>query len=397
MIIFVSDIRLNDNRSSTKLLSPFFDELIKYDHIILSPNALETVTKSGLNIVSFWLPFYKHKNLNLRLISEVLLPIFSFCCLINNKKIKISSVRKVITYSPSIFNVFFIKLLNMVTMGQKPRSFLILRDIFPDWAEDAGVIRNKYIVKLFRFFAKFQFTTFDVVGVQDKDALTHVQKKYNVTSDMLVLPNWLEDTSKTRCSDVSFIWQSTFREYKYNIIYTGNIGPAQNLSVILQEFLCCDPSLTVDTAIHIYGDGLEFDTLQREYGHIIDKNETSIYFWGSVSLLECEIALSNASAALFSLNNNLSVNNIPGKYMQYTSVGLPLLALVNTGNPVIEQIKNYGVGIACSYRGGPEVYDAWKAFLIGLQNNAFENSRPIYEDLFQFNNAAKDLIDWMQA
>lgn len=392
MIVFVSDIRVDDNRSSTKLLKPFFDELINYEHVVLSPNAFRIIERPGLNVISFWLPFYKNKNLLLRMVSELLLPIFSFFWLIGNKDTKIANINKIISYSPSIFNVFFIIFVNIVTVGRTVSSFLILRDIFPDWARDAGVIKSKYIFKFFKVISNLQFTIYDKVGVQDQASLSYIYNNYKVSSDIMVLPNWLEDTQDNKSVNSIFGWQSVFQEFDYNLIYTGNVGPAQDLGLLLQGFNNCDSLLSNNCAIHIFGDGLEAEILKSKYG----KNGSNIYFWGQVSTLECEAALSCASAALFTLKNELRVNNVPGKYMQYTAFGLPLLAVVNPSNPVIQQIRNYNAGIVCSGREVADISNSCEIFLNGLQGDSFESSRQIYEDFFKFPVAAGVLVSWMK-
>lgn len=389
MILFISDIKLTDSRSSTKLLRPLIEELKLHEYVLLSPN---TITNHSENTFGFPVPFYKSTNYPLRLLSEVLLPLSALVCYFWFRKKYSAPVSKIVAYSPSIFNVFFVIFFRILFFRRRIEAFLILRDIFPDWAEHATVIRNKFALKLLYRIAGLQYRTFDVVGVQDSAAIKHIQANYSVKSSLVVLPNWYEKNDPEEADTSDFKWSSEFSKHEINLTYTGNVGPAQGLGPLLKLITKTNSGGLTGLAVHIFGGGQEYEILSNEYSK---KGKTGIYFWGSVPTEECNLALARSSGAVFTLNNDLTVNNIPGKYMQYTCLGLPIFASVNSGNPVIQQINATHSGVAGHYKSNAELIRHFCLFVQKVRTNEFNSSKAIYEQNFTFKSAAVELIEWL--
>ena len=77
-------------------------------------------------------------------------------------------------WSPSIFFtplVIYLKIIN------RCRTYLILRDIFPQWAIDLGIIKNNFIAFIFKFFYYFQFLASDIVGIQSFGDHKYIPRK----------------------------------------------------------------------------------------------------------------------------------------------------------------------------------------------------------------------------
>lgn len=91
----------------------------------------------------------------------------------------------VIWYSPTIFLSPVVKL---IKRHSHCRTYLILRDIFPNWLVDLGIIRKGLIYYFFQYIAKKQYQLADTIGIQSpgnrvflKDTAQHIE----------VLNNWL--------------------------------------------------------------------------------------------------------------------------------------------------------------------------------------------------------------
>ncbi len=69
----------------------------------------------------------------------------------------------VVYYSPTIFFGSFV---NRVRSLYGCGSYLILRDIFPKWALDAGVLKDGMIYRYFCRKEMEQYRAADVIGVQ---------------------------------------------------------------------------------------------------------------------------------------------------------------------------------------------------------------------------------------
>src|SRR3954469_17722260 len=66
-------------------------------------------------------------------------------------------------YSPPIF---FGALIWVLRRGSGARTYLILRDIFPEWAVDLGLVNKGPVYLVFKAIAALQYAVADVIGVQ---------------------------------------------------------------------------------------------------------------------------------------------------------------------------------------------------------------------------------------
>ena len=137
-----------------------------------------------------------------------------------------------INYSPSIF------------WGRLARElknngafvYLILRDFFPQWVIDQGIIsKTSIITKYFRFFEKLNYKSADIIGVQSNANIESFNKMspykhpnvrvlYNWSDGKLYKPNGL-------------FGKSILKKYNINdkiiMFYGGNIGHAQDMQNVV--------------------------------------------------------------------------------------------------------------------------------------------------------------------
>jgi glycosyltransferase involved in cell wall biosynthesis len=282
----------------------------------------------GVNVFRF--PSGKLKNISkpLRLLNEFLLPFRAwyygrnhFC----QKKIDL-----VVCYSPSIFwwwLVFKIKTI------WKSNTYLILRDLFPQWAIDNGLIRkNTLLTKFFLLVEKLNYKQADTIGLMSENNLKWFNHYYKGSAKLEVLFNWatentyvesLEDSSKNLPSYRSKLGL----EGKIVYFYGGNIGSAQDMSQILR--LAKNLSYYTEAHFLLVGAGDEFELIDR---FIKSENLGNLTLLNSVSQDQFQRMLKEFDVGLFCLNRNHSTHNFPGKILGYLVHGLPVLGSVNPGN-----------------------------------------------------------------
>ena len=137
----------------------------------------------------------------------------------------------VVFYAPSIF---FGQLVQRLKALWGCPSYLILRDIFPQWAVDAGLIREKGILhRYLKVKEKQQYRAADVIGVEAKGNITYLQKAlFKKESCTELLYNWV---SGRQVNAKSAEWRERLGlKDKVVFIYGGNIGVAQDMDNILR-------------------------------------------------------------------------------------------------------------------------------------------------------------------
>jgi glycosyltransferase involved in cell wall biosynthesis len=240
----------------------------------------------------------------------------------------------VIWWSPTIFFGFFIYVLKR--SASNCRTYLILRDIFPEWAVDLGLLRKGPIYLFFRIVAKFQYSLADTIGVQSSSNLAFLPKRDMRSARSLeVLHNWQAELPPVGTSiDV----KNTCLAGRKIFLYIGNMGIAQSMESLIKlaEIL----SHREDIGFLFVGRGSEVTRLKALVAKI---HLTNIIFFDEVDSREMPSLLAQCYVGLVSLDSRHKTHNIPGKLLTYLIYGLPVLAKVNSGD-LVQLIEDEGIG-----------------------------------------------------
>ena len=240
----------------------------------------------------------------------------------------------IVWYSPTIFWGPLVKQLKTFF---NCRAYLILRDIFPDWAWDLEVIRSKLIYAFFRRIASNQFSQADRIGVQSPNNVTYLAKHYSqYISKVEVLWNWVGSIRSKPCSiDLS---KSSLRG-KLILVYAGNLGVAQDVGRFLDlvKYVQDRPNI----GFIFVGRGSKKAELEKQTK---DLNLKHILFFDEIDSQELPNLYKQCIAGLIGLDSRHTTQNIPGKFLSYIQSGLPVLGFVNPGNDLLALTEQWGVG-----------------------------------------------------
>lgn len=243
----------------------------------------------------------------------------------------------VVWYSPSIFHGL---LAGSLKKRSNCKGYLIIRDIFPEWAIDMGLIGRGLPYLLFNVVARYQYSVADVIGVQTKGNLSYFEKWQQKPDRKLeVLQNWLDKPATVRCSiplkKINLAGRRVF-------IYAGNMGIAQGMDILLD--LAEQMLNRTDVGFLFVGRGSDVTRLKVSS---INRNLHNIVFWDEIHPDEIPDLYSQCSVGLVALDPRHKSHNIPGKFLTYMQCGLPVLANVNKGNDLAELIRDEQVGQVC--------------------------------------------------
>lgn len=252
---------------------------------------------------------------------------------------KSQSYDLVVCYSPTIF---WSGLLKKIKAINDCTIYLVLRDIFPQWALDTGLLsRYGLIYWYFRIHEIRLYESVDFIGVQSPANLNYfLNSSLNGRYKLEVLYNW------TKIQDHKLVL-SEFRsklglEGKVIFMYGGNMGVAQDIDNILR--LATNLKNENNIFFILVGDGSEFKRLKI----LIDKNGFSnIKIFPAVSQIEYEKILAECDVGLITLRRDFKTHNIPGKLLSYLELRKPILASINIGNDLDTIIQDYNTGLVC--------------------------------------------------
>ncbi|TKB05342.1 MAG: glycosyltransferase family 4 protein, partial [Mesorhizobium sp.] len=111
------------------------------------------------------------------------------------------------------------------------KGYLIIRDIFPEWAVDMGLMGRGLPYRFFDAIARYQYSIADVIGVQTPGNLAYFNRWRRRSGRVLeVLQNWLDKPSNVRCS---IRVSETPLAGRKLFVYAGNMGVAQSVGIVL--------------------------------------------------------------------------------------------------------------------------------------------------------------------
>jgi len=291
----------------------------------------------------------------------------------------------IVTYSPSIF---FATLVHKLKSLWECPSYLVLRDIFPKWAVDAGIIRKGLVYKYFRRIELLQYAAADVIGVESPGNLRYFadelpDKGYRVE----VLFSWTNAQKRLR-QGTSYRADLGLAN-KVVFFYGGNIGLAQDMSNILR--LADNLKEREDIFFLLVGSGMEVPRLSAEIHNLRLSN---IAILPPVDQDEYLQMLMEFDVGLVSLDRRLSTNNLPGKLFGYMTCSKPILASINPSNDLARLLREADAGVVCENGCDQSLYAA--AVRLASDNDLRErmgkNSRILLEAKFSVNTAATQIM-----
>jgi glycosyltransferase involved in cell wall biosynthesis len=290
----------------------------------------------------------------------------------------------IVFYSPSIF--FGALVTRLKALWNCP-SYLILRDIFPQWAVDTGVMRKGVIYQYFRRKELEQYAAADVIGVQSPANLKYFSEQLPEKNYRLeVVLNWTALNQQN-------LLATNFRERlglegKVVFFYGGNIGVAQDMDNIVR--LATNLKGNPRVYLLLVGEGSEVDRLNRL---IKESGLGNMRILPAVAQPEYLAMLSEFDVGLMSLDRRLLTQNIPGKLLGYMYHSMPILASLNPDNDLQQLLEQNNAGL-CSLNGEDQKFQANALRLCDpeLRKQIGRNARKLLERDFSVTSTVDKIL-----
>ncbi len=293
--------------------------------------------KDNIEIIRVLTPQLKNNNHIKRAFVELFMPFYIYRRLLKYKLVK-DRYDAIVWYSPSIF---FGPLIYFLKKKNSCKTYLILRDIFPKWARDMGLIRKGlpyYFLKLVEYF---QYSVADTIGYQSVSNFEYLKKfEKKDKCKIELLRNWL--TYNNEQSTCSIMINKTHLAGKKIFIYTGNIGIAQGVEKFIDTIFQIS-LLRDDIGFVFVGRGDELNNVINKCNKLNLKN---VIFFDEIPNNEIPKLYEQCNYGLVLLDPMHTTQNIPGKFISYITYGIPVFACLNKGNDLIDIINNHYVGHA---------------------------------------------------
>lgn len=290
----------------------------------------------------------------------------------------------VVFYSPSIFHG---PLVSKLKKNSRCKSYLILRDIFPDWAVDIGLMGYGLPYLFFHAVARYQYSVADFIGVQSQGNKVYFKYwKQQLGRKLEVLQNWLDKPAQG-FSTISV--NETSLRGRNVLLYAGNMGIAQSLEIFLD--LAQQLHSREDVGFLFVGRGSEVARLN----FLANKRQlNNVLFYEEIHPNEIPGLCSQCVAGIVALDPRHRSHNIPGKFLTYMQNGLPVLANINKGNDLAKMIREQRVGQVCESNQVEDLVELVNNLLnqIKSEDDLSYRCRDLFDREFAVEIAAQKIV-----
>ena len=267
------------------------------------------------------------------------------------------------------------------------KSYLIIRDIFPEWAVDMGLMSRGLPYRFFKTVARYQYSVADTIGVQTPGNLAYFGNWASSTGRTVeVLQNWLGQAPKQDCTIQ--VAQTVLAGRKV-FVYAGNMGVAQGMDILLA--LAQRLRHRPDVGFLFVGRGREAKSLAA---HAHTRGLSNVLFRDEIHPDEIPALYAQCHIGLVALDPRHKSHNIPGKFLTYMQSGLPVLANINPGNDLAEMIRAENVGRVSEDNSVDALQKLAEELLetLGTDPNLPARCQALFARLFSPETAVKQIV-----
>jgi glycosyltransferase involved in cell wall biosynthesis len=240
--------------------------------------------------------------------------------------------------------ITFSRVIQFIKKRDNAKSYLLLKDIFPQNAVDLGMMKRDGI--LHRFFQRKEkqlYKVSDYIGCMSpanvQYLLQHNPKIYS--KNVEVNPNSIElaEDSKAEPDKMQLRRELDLPENKTIFIYGGNLGKPQGLDFLLEMMEACTP---IEEAYFIVaGSGTEYAKIKRWFDQKMPSNAQLIK---ALPKPEYDRLVRACDVGLIFLDKRFTIPNYPSRLLSYLENHMPVISATDSNTDIgkISAENNYG-------------------------------------------------------
>lgn len=231
--------------------------------------------------------------------------------------------------------------------SQKCKTYLMLKDIFPQNAVDLGMMRNGGL--LHRYFRRKErkiYKISDTIGCMSPANIQYLQNHNTIGGEKIELcPNALQARDPLRLSAEKIV--ALKAEYgipsdKRVLVYGGNLGRPQGIPFLMQ--CLADAKEREDVFFLIVGGGTEFDALKTFIEENGIQNAKLVGHLPRNSYFEL---MCTADVGMIFLDSRFTIPNFPSRILPYMENEMPIACVTDEATDVGLIAEENGFGWQC--------------------------------------------------
>jgi len=241
--------------------------------------------------------------------------------------------------------ITFNRLINEYRVRFNVKTYLLLKDIFPQNAVDLKIMSSKGIIyKYFKKQEQFLYRISDWIGT-----MSEANRKYLINENpwidpqkVEINPNSIEVVNKKCSNSTNRYITDCLKEGKIIFVYGGNLGKPQGVDFLLEVIKECED---INNAYFlIVGTGTESNKILKWFDSNIPKNAMYI---NELARDNYDELLTKCHVGLVFLNKDFSIPNYPSRILPYMKNKLPVLLATDIVTDVGKDAEENEYGLWC--------------------------------------------------
>jgi len=346
-ILFLTLAKINsidDNSIYQDLLRKFSEE--GHSIFIVTPierrfgESTRLYQNNGVSVLKVWTPNIQKTNIIEKGIGTIILELLFKKAI--NRHFKNEKFDLIIYSTPPIT---FTSLVNTLKKKNDAKTYLLLKDIFPQNAVDLKMFSDKGI--LYKYFRRKEIQLYkmsDWIGCMSKENKKYILKHnlYLKEDKVEVNPNsiYLKEYINSIYNNHEFL--NLIPKNKTIFIYGGNLGKPQGIDFLLDIIIATRNN--AKAFFVIVGSGTETSRIMQWFY----KNQpANAIFINELNQADYDGLLQNCHVGLVFLNPNFTIPNYPSRILAYMKNKLPILFATDKNTDVGREAEEYEYGLWC--------------------------------------------------
>ena len=215
------------------------------------------------------------------------------------------------------------------------KTYLMLKDIFPQNAVDIGLFKDKGIIhKFFRKKEKKLYKLSDFIGCMSKKNIEYLLKNNKeINAEKVELfPNTINISNLEENIPLGYRKKYGVKDDCILYVFGGNLGKPQGLSFLMKGIKSIE---NYNKAyFFIVGDGSE----KEEVKNFANKTK-NITFIDVLPKEEYESLIKECDVGILSLDYRFTIPNYPSRTLSYMDKGMPILACTDKNTDIKDLIE----------------------------------------------------------
>lgn len=243
--------------------------------------------------------------------------------------------------------ITFNKILKYYKKKHNSKTYLILKDIFPQNAVDIGVMKKGSLIwKYFRNKEINLYKNSDIIGCMSQGNVEYILKHnpYINKNKVEVFPNAIKPIERIedRKKNEKILEKYNIPQDSILFVYGGNLGKPQGIDFLLEVV---DNFYKIEKGyLLIIGSGTEYDRIKE---HIENTNPKKVSLFNRLPKEEYDKLVKLADVGLIFLDRRFTIPNFPSRLTSYMENSLPILAATDKNTDLKDVLIESKSGFWC--------------------------------------------------